>query len=364
MDGFSLFTSPIGLGHVTRDIAIADSLRRGRGDGLLANFVTGDGAAQLLRRLGWGVQDVYRPPRFAIKNGSLQRPARWLWSYYRYYRDCKRVSERILRDSHPGLVVSDEDFASLVLAQRRGIPTVLITDVLKTSFTGGAASLVERMMNRSMGEIVGRCDAVIMPENGPDTGNIRRVGPIVRETDHTRDELRERFGFDRTTIVVSVGGTDAGRFLIRESVDAVSRLGGDLDIVLVSGPSISDGPPNVRDLGFVPNMHELVFAADLVVSLAGRSTIDEADAYGTPGIFIPIRGHFEQEANARARGYSADDVCRLDELIPSKLEKGKGTEGTGRKGRPAGPRGADRAADIIREIAGRDAASPPPSKEA
>ena len=38
---------------------------------------------------------------------------------------------------------------------------------------------------------------------------------------------------------------------------------------------------------------------DLVVSLAGRSTIDESRVYGTPGIFIPIKDHFEQEQNAK-----------------------------------------------------------------
>ena len=56
---------------------------------------------------------------------------------------------------------------------------------------------------------------------------------------------------------------------------------------------------NVKNLGFVDNLHELIFAADLIISLAGKSTIDEANAYGTPGIFIPIKGHFEQEDNAR-----------------------------------------------------------------
>ncbi len=39
-------------------------------------------------------------------------------------------------------------------------------------------------------------------------------------------------------------------------------------------------------------MHELVYASDLLISLAGRSTIGEANVYHIPAIFIPIRNHF------------------------------------------------------------------------
>jgi UDP-N-acetylglucosamine--N-acetylmuramyl-(pentapeptide) pyrophosphoryl-undecaprenol N-acetylglucosamine transferase len=73
-------------------------------------------------------------------------------------------------------------------------------------------------------------------------------------------------------------------------------------------------------LGFVNNLHELIFASDVVISLAGKSTIDEANAYGTPGIFIPIKGHFEQEDNAREQGFEFEDINRLKELILEKLE--------------------------------------------
>jgi len=55
--------------------------------------------------------------------------------------------------------------------------------------------------------------------------------------------------------------------------------------------------------------------------LAGKSTIDEANAYGTPGIFIPIKGHFEQEDNAREQGFEFRDIDRLEELIEEKLEQ-------------------------------------------
>ncbi len=338
MAGFEFFCSPIGLGHATRDIAITDNLQN-----LSANFVTGSVAAKILKKTGLPVDDVYNPPSFVVENGSLKSPARWIWNYYKYYKDCKNISEAILEKSNSNLIVSDEDFASLTVAQEKKVRTVLITDILETRFTKGLfASLVEKRMNKSMNEIIKKCDVVILPETGDDYENVKRVGPIVRETKHTRGELRAKFGFEKKTVVISIGGTDAGLFLIQKAIDAISKTSQDLDTVLVSGPSVSKKFGNVRNFGFVENLHELIFAADLIISLAGKSTIDEAKAYGTPGIFIPIKGHFEQEDNARDEGYEFQDIFRLGKIIPSKLEEKRNTVSAGR--------GAKKAAEIIREI--------------
>ena len=108
--------------------------------------------------------------------------------------------------------------------------------------------------------------------------------------------------------------------LFRSKIIQVTRKLKDVELVLVSGPSLKIQNENIRNLGFVDNLHEIIYAADLIVSLAGKSTIDESRAYGTPGIFIPIKGHFEQEDNARAEGYEFDDIFKLDSLIQEKLD--------------------------------------------
>jgi len=315
MDVFSFFSSPIGLGHVTRDIAIVNNF-----ENISTNFVTGSGAARILKKLNYNVQDAYNPPSFIIENGSLKNPAKWLWNYYQYYRDCKNISDKILHKDKPNLVISDEDFASLIMAQKMRIPTVLVTDILETHFTKGITSFIEKKMNRSMQDIIKKCDMVIIPEIGNDQDNIKRVGPIVRETNNTREELRKKFSFEKKTIIISIGGTDAGLFLIEKAIKDISKINQDIDVVLVSGPAISKKFDNVKNLGFVDNLHELIFAADLLISLAGKSTIDEANAYGTPAIFIPIKGHFEQEDNAKEEGFEFKDINRLEELILEKLE--------------------------------------------
>ncbi len=187
-----------------------------------------------------------------------------------------------------------------------------------------------------------KCDVVIMPEEGLNKDNIRRVGPIIRSTNYSREELRNKFSFNKKTIVVSVGGTDAGKFLIEKTFGAYTKIKDDSELVIVAGPSLEiDSLKNVRNLGFVNNLHEIIFAADLIVSLAGKSTIDESKAYGTPGIFIPIKNHFEQEDNAKEEGFSYEDINRLDSLINKKLEE---------KRNPHNYDGAKKAADIIKKF--------------
>jgi UDP-N-acetylglucosamine--N-acetylmuramyl-(pentapeptide) pyrophosphoryl-undecaprenol N-acetylglucosamine transferase len=336
MNVCDFFSSPIGLGHVTRDIAIVNNLKD-----ISINFVTGSGAAKILKKLEYKVNDIYNPPSFIVENGMLNNQTKWLWNYFQYYKNCKKISEKIIKINNSNLIISDEDFASLTVAQNLKIPNILITDVLETKFTKGIASLIERKMNKSMMNIIKNCDVVIIPEEGHDQDNIKRVGPIVREINFSREELRKKFSFNKITIIISIGGTDAGLFLIEKSIESILKINQDIEIVVVSGPAINKKFSNVRNLGFVDNLHELIFASDLIISLAGKSTIDEAKAYGTPGIFIPIKGHFEQEDNAKTEGFVFEDINRLETLISEKLEQKRNKINTS---------GAKLASEIIKKM--------------
>ncbi len=336
MNEIVFFSSPIGLGHTTRYIAIAQYLDKNS-----AKFVSGEGAAKLFSEGGFDIEDLYHPPPFAVSQGKLQNPLNWLFRYYSYYKKCKTISSNIIEKEKPNLIVSDEDFASLTIGQGKELKTVLITDILKTRFVGGIGSLIEKKMNRSMKKIIQKCDLVILPENGPNEGNIVRVGPIVRSTIQTRDELRKKFLFNKKTIVVSIGGTNAGKFLIDAAIDVFEKIKLDAELVIVSGPSLKIHNHKMRNLGFVNNLHEVIYAADLIISLAGKSTIDESKHYGTPGIFIPIKRHFEQEENAKEVGFSFDDLFRLESLIPEKINE---------KRIQANFDGAQKAANLIKKL--------------
>ncbi len=310
------FCSPIGLGHASRDLAIINELKLES-----CKIFSGSSAIEFFQKNNIQAYDVYSPPKFEIRNGKLEKSLKWLWDYYKYYKKCKEISKQIINDEKPNLIISDEDFASIAIAQEKGISNIIITDILETKFTSGFGGMVEKKMNKTMREMLNKSNRVIIPELGENQNNIVRTGPIVRKIKKNRDEIRNSLDFKKKTIILSVGGTDAGMFLIKQTIDAVKKIQLDVELVLVAGPKIKEGFGNsLRNLGFVENLHEVIFASDLVISLAGKSTIDESVVYGTPGIFIPIKDHFEQEDNAREMGFNFEDIFNLENLIREKLD--------------------------------------------
>jgi len=311
------FCSPIGLGHATRDLAIINQLNLES-----CKVYSGSSSIEFFRKNDVQAHDIYVPPRFEVESGKLEKSLKWLWSYYKYYKNCKEIAKRIIDEEKPDLIISDEDFASIAIAQEEKIQNIIITDILETRFTSGFGGMIEKKMNKTMQDMLRKADRVIIPEIGENHDNIIRTGPIVRKIQKTRDEIREKLNFNKKTIVLSVGGTDAGIFLIKQTIEAVKKIQSDVDLVLITGPKIKEEFENdLSNLGFVKNLHEIIFASDLVISLAGKSTIDESIVYGTPGIFIPIKDHFEQEDNAKELGFNFEDIFNLENLIKESLNK-------------------------------------------
>jgi UDP-N-acetylglucosamine--N-acetylmuramyl-(pentapeptide) pyrophosphoryl-undecaprenol N-acetylglucosamine transferase len=351
------FTSPLGLGHASRDIAIAEKLvKLGKGKESI-HFVTGKFASKLFSNKGYLASDHYKPREFSIQSGELHHSFNWLLRYFWYYRKCRNIAEKTIKvhnKAHDGgsLIVSDEDFASIAVAEKNNHKRILITDITETHFTNGKfASMVEKKMNKSMQKMMIKCNYIIIPDYGPDVDNIVHVGPIVRDVNANRNTLRKEFGFNKQTIVVSTGGTNAGRYLIKKTIEAYKRLKKkfDIDLVIVSGPAIkmeSFYDEDIRSLGFIDNLHEYIYASDLVVSLAGRSTMDESIVYGVPGIFIPIKNHFEQEQGAKRLGYKFDDIFRLEHLIEDNLSSNRNIGSTNIQ---TNIKGAEKAAKLILE---------------
>ena len=364
------FTSPIGLGHATRDIAIAEKLKHIVKDEIL--FISGGAAYDLISKEGFQALNLYRPPPFTVDSGKLRNSFVWLMKYIIYYKRSKKIAEEVIRkDVHKyPLIVSDEDFASIAVSQNSNLSkSILIYDMVEptasghgitsnyrniniennvgeTHFASGFLHIFEKKMNRSMRNLIKKCDKVIIPDFGDNNANLVFVGPIVREVKSDRKSLRNNFGFTRKTILVCAGGTDAGRHLIQKSLEAYGNLKKrlDVDLILVPGPNLElNDSDDFYNLGFVDNLHEYIYASDLVISLAGRSTIDESTEYGTPGIFIPIKNHFEQEQNAIRLGYKYEDISKLESLIEEKL-------GMNHQNPILNSRGAEVTAKIISEL--------------
>jgi UDP-N-acetylglucosamine--N-acetylmuramyl-(pentapeptide) pyrophosphoryl-undecaprenol N-acetylglucosamine transferase len=332
------FTSPIGLGHITRDIAIWEKMvslsKKNTDITLITGLKAYDFASAYTKtqtdRLSLEALNLYSPPKFFVSNGVLKYNFLWLLKYIMYYKRSKSLVRNLLTltkrlETNSSMIISDEDFASVAVAKDLGRPSLLITDVLYTNFINSKMlSRVETFLNNSMHKLMLSCNCIIVPELGDNKNNIIYVGPIVREILSSREELRRRFLLHRKTILITTGGTYAGGYLVKKVLRVLQTLLNKFDFELILSypyelPDLGFEAHNLRNVGFVQNIHEYIFAVDLVISLAGKSTIDECNVYGTPGIFIPIKNHFEQEERAKKFGFSFEDIFRLEKILEEHL---------------------------------------------
>jgi UDP-N-acetylglucosamine--N-acetylmuramyl-(pentapeptide) pyrophosphoryl-undecaprenol N-acetylglucosamine transferase len=332
--------SPIGLGHATRAIAVGKELAA---SGLDILFATGGPAAQCLRSSGFQVSDVVTEPVPNVRDGEMKNAALWYFRYWRGFRRTKSELGKLVSSWRPDAIVGDEEFSCVTLALERSIPHALISDELELGFARSwLARKVEARVAEWYSGLQQRTSLLIIPEDGDDQGNKRFVGPIVRNTTRTRAQVIEEFGLpaDRRLVVLSLSGTGIGGYLTGIVANAVSSLQ-NAALVVVGNRAKRLTGNGIFDLGVVTEGQNLVAAADLVVSTAGKSTIDEAASCGTPLIVIPIRNHPEQLRNASALGFQPGDLQRLPELVASLVGKRK---------RPQEFQGAQRTAAIISSL--------------
>jgi len=311
--------SAIGLGHAARAIALAEDLRRELS--VEPFFLAGGPAIDLVAASGFDVQVMEPAPPFEVERGGLVRVGTWYRRYFSYYRSVRRW----LREEVPwkdfAFALCDGDAPTAAVAKENALPVVFVAHRLRQDFAHSfGARVLEGIANRAYRRFAARMDLVLALEE-PDGGNVRHLLPIARTPSRSREQLREDFSFRKKTVLVTAGGSNLGGFLIEAATKAALGLKrSDIQVVVSTGPSLKL-PPGlpVFNYGFTANQHDLIAAADLVVSLAGKGTIGQALSSGTPIIAIPIRGHEEQERNAAALGYRHADLSRLREILETKL---------------------------------------------
>lgn len=314
-----------GLGHAARSVALARGLLERHKD-LYFLFLAGSPALDLLVASGFDALTMPPAPDLPAADGVLGPAWRWYRDYARYLRFAGRFMRKEGDWDYYRFLISDSELATVRDASRHHVPTALIVNEFARDFARDPLSRVaEGLGNFWFSRLARRVDLILITDSGPDWPNVHKIGPIVRAPSASREELREDLFFRKKTILVTVGGTAIGEFLLKEAVEAFRALNlEDTSMVVVSGPKLKVDPaPGVYTYGFLPNLQDFVLAADLVITTAGKGTVHEALAFGTPLIAIPPKGHSEAERNAAGLGYRFEDVRRLKELIPEKLASGR-----------------------------------------
>ncbi len=335
--------SPIGLGHASRAVAIASRLVK---RGFEVEFATGSAASSFLASYGYKVHDIVREPVPIESEGRILFSTLWYVRYWFGYRRSRSRMLRLVEEMKPDLVIGDEEFSSVSIALEKRLRHAMITDERELGF---ARSLLARKAEARVmdwySNLQRTVSCLIVPDFGTDELNVRYVTPVVRDVTMNRTKVLEHYGLpdDARIITCSMSGSGLGRYLAEATIRAFNqaRLDGTV-LVVVGGDARPLQQKTIYHLGFIRDNQDLIASSHLVISLAGKSTIDEANSFGVPIIAIPLKNHFEQERNARSLGFSFDDIHRLKPLMADYV---------GRTPTPQNYRGADIAAELLASLA-------------
>jgi pimeloyl-ACP methyl ester carboxylesterase/predicted glycosyltransferase len=173
---------------------------------------------------------------------------------------------------------------------------------------------------------------------------------------------REALGYrpDERVCIVTVGGSGVGGHLLRRVIaafPAAKAVVPDLRMIVVTGPRIDPADLPTHDgleiRSYVPELYRHLAACDLAVVQGGLTTAMELTASRRPFLYFPLRHHFEQTFHVRHRldRYGAGRCMDIGTAGPDDIAAAIGTEiGTEVTYLPVATDGAARAAALIADL--------------
>jgi pimeloyl-ACP methyl ester carboxylesterase/predicted glycosyltransferase len=391
-------SSPIGLGHARRDLAIAQELRRLRPD-VQIDWLTQHPVTRLLDDAGERVHPASR----WLANESAHIESEAEEHDLHCFQALRRMDEilvanfmvfdDLVREERYDLVVGDEawdiDHFLHENPELKRFGYAWLTDFVGyLPFADGGAreALVAADYNAEMIDHIGRFPrlrdrAVFVgdPEDIVD-GRFGLDLPVIREWTEAhydfagyvtgfdpaqfadRAALRAELGYrpDERVCVVTVGGSGVGEDLLRRVIAAfplAARRVPGLRMVVVAGPRIDPATLPAADglevRPYVSQLHRHLAASDLAIVQGGLTTCMELTATNRPFIYVPLRHHFEQQFHVahRLRRHGAGRRMDYDEIQPETLAEAIAAEiGRDVSYRPVTHDGAARAASLLAEM--------------
>jgi pimeloyl-ACP methyl ester carboxylesterase/predicted glycosyltransferase len=323
-------SSPIGLGHAWRDVAIARELRKLHPD-LQIDWLAQDPVTRVLEACG----ETIHPASALLANESRHIAAESRAQELNAFQAVRRMDEILLAnfmvfddvvgDEAYDVWIGDEawelDFFLHENPELKRAAYVFLTDFVGwiPLPEGGAeearltadynAEMIEhiarfpRVRDRSI--FVGQ-PADVVPHSFGD--GLPMIRPWVEEhfdfcgyvlAPGAGEPVAER----EPVCIVTVGGSGVGAGLLQRVIDA-APLVDDLDMLVVCGPRIDPASLRADGAAVVPYVHELarrLASCSVAVTQGGLTTSMELAAAKTPFLYAPLARHFEQNVHVRHR---------------------------------------------------------------
>ncbi|WP_456789199.1 alpha/beta fold hydrolase [Cellulomonas sp. P5_C5] len=339
-------SSPIGLGHAQRDVAIAAELRARRPE-LQIDWLAQNPVTRVLAQHG----EQVHPASAWLRNesGHIEHEAgeHDLHAFQAIRRMDEilvhnfMVFDEVVADGGYDLVIGDEawdvDYFLHENPELKRFSFAWMTDFVgwlpmpdggprEAALTADYnAEMIEqrarfaRVRDRSV--FVGDPDDVVEDDFGPGLPSIRTwteqnfdfagyvTGFDPAELEGT-ERLRASLGIGpgEKLCLVTVGGSGVGTSLLRRVMDVVPlvrQLAPELRFAFVTGPRIDPESLPAWEgstvLGYVPDLFRHLAACDVAVVQGGLTTTMELTALNKPFVYVPLRHHFEQNLHVRKR---------------------------------------------------------------
>jgi pimeloyl-ACP methyl ester carboxylesterase len=391
-------SSPIGLGHARRDVAIAKELRKLHPD-LEIDWLAQHPVTAVLEAEG----EQIHPASAELANESAHIESESAEHDLHAFQAIRRMDEilvanfmlflDVVRDEQYDLWIGDEAWeVDYFLHENPELKTaayVWLTDFVGwLPFEDGGehetylttdynAEMIEHIARfpriRDRAVFVGNPDDVVPDAFGNGLPGIRDwteqhydfAGYVTGfEPVADREKLRHELGYGagEQVCIVTVGGSGVGGHLLRRVIDAfpeAKALVPELRMVVVAGPRIDPGTlselPGLEIHAYVHELYRHLAACDLAVVQGGLTTAMELTANRRPFLYFPLRHHFEQTFHVRHRleRYGAGRRMDFENDGPAQIAAAI-AEQIGREVdyRPVETDGAARAAALIAPLLG------------
>ncbi|MCU0640228.1 MAG: hypothetical protein MUF59_10235 [Candidatus Krumholzibacteria bacterium] len=354
----------LGLGHVTRDLAIARELRRLMPD-VEIDWLAVHPASLVIEEAGEKL--IPEAAEYANENDFAEESSRGGGlNILRYLLRARKawdrnvaVFERVVGSRHYDLVIGDETYEiSLALRKRRGLkkfPFVMIFDfvgldtmtrnplerlgVYIYNYKWASGHMKGRKPSFDLGLFVGEPEDIkdepfgfMLPSRRRFAEAVYRFVGYIMPFDPAdladRAAVRRALGYGAEPLVIaSIGGTSIGSELLELCGKASPLLRErypSLRMVLVTGPRLAAdsvrAPEGVEVRQFVPKLYEHFAACDLSIVQGGATSSLELAALKIPFIYFPLEGHSEQANVARMlRRHGVGVEMKLSKTTPASL---------------------------------------------
>ena len=391
-------SSPIGLGHAQRDVAIADELRRLRPD-LEIDWLAQHPVTEVLKARG----ERIHPASLHLANESRHIESESAEHDLHCFQAWRRMDEilvanymlfhDVVNEEQYDLWIGDEawelDYYLHENPEEKRAAYVWLTDFvgwLPMPDGGGHEAFLTADYNAEMIEhierfprqrdraiFVGNPDDIVPATFGPDLPAIRAwteqhydfsgyITGFDPPAFADREGIRAELGYrpDEKVCIVAVGGSGVGYHLLRRVMAAfpeAKRRVPELRMIVVAGPRIDpQSLPKVEGLevrAYVYELYRHLAVCDLAVVQGGLTTAMELAANKRPFLYFPLRHHFEQNFHVRYRldRYQAGRCMDFEQATPEVIAAAIAEE-IGRKVvyRDVESDGAARAAARIAEL--------------